>query len=113
MSKPWTREHDAHIARECEGFEVHRDARGEFYHKTSHNVTLVPQYNTDEAKLKRAAEAWRSRDEFARSYLVQSKKGSEPAWAMCIDLSLNTAANSDGDFALGWALYAITRGKDH
>lgn len=110
MSKPWTRKHDAHIARECEGFEVHSDARGEFYYRTPHQVNLVPQYNID--KIKRAAEAWRKQDEPSRFWLYLSPKSTKPAKATFYTNTLDEPAVAMGENACAWALYKITEGKD-
>ncbi len=59
----WTRAHDAHIARECEGLEEEYDGNAGQIVLIGAYWEPLPSYNTDPAACIRAAEAWRKKDE--------------------------------------------------
>ena len=59
----WTRAHDAHIARECEGLEVANNDAGWFVRGPGGFFRHADYYSTDPAAAIRAAEAWKVKDQ--------------------------------------------------
>lgn len=118
----WTRAHDAHIARECEGLKPIREKGmpehlwkwndlGENDIKASGAIWL-PNYKIDANARDRAAEAWR-KAKVGRWYTTTSEVndvlgGTMEPGAECCDF--NDRYIGDGPNALLWALYAVTGG---
>ncbi len=121
----WTRAHDAHIARECEGLEVekfeHLGGQPDYGVKTgrmpmrhpSQAYTPIDHYNTDPAACIRAAEAWRNQKP-GRSYETRSQideeVGTQPANAVCFSRTTQIAGGGQGESALAQALIRATGG---
>jgi len=110
----WTRAHDAHIARECEGLEIStidlRDG-GLVYH--DQNGKWMAHYNSDPAAAIRAAEAWRKKEK-GRWYKQESawEYGAEEASPAVAKVYVHSGENwyGTGDSALVQALYRATGG---
>lgn len=116
----WTREHDAVIARECEGTTF--DATNYTYEskpsiETGDVVWLpIPSYSTDLAACFRAAEAWKNVDIDRRCYSVTSAGNAQPT-AMCWisphslrGEHIYHGHDEEMAGALSWALYNAVKG---
>jgi len=117
----WTREHDAVIARECEGLAF--DATDYTYEskpsaETGDVVWLpIPHYSTDLAACFRAAEAWRKRlNVFLQITISTGQSGNTKA---SVNVVGNRGLSIDGETerepmspsqALAWALYNAVKG---
>ena len=111
MQSNWTRAHDAHIARECEGLEV-TDRYGTEWHEMRAGRPWKPvdTYFTDPAAAIRAAEAWRKKAE-GRYYETRSAMsdsfGDRPTSACCFHRHSLIAGAGE---TLAEALYNATGG---
>ena len=110
----WTREHDAWIARECDGMKAQKE-RGMperlWKWKGTNYYGYCPSYSTDIAACIRAAEAWRKRGE-GRTVKIEwegpdvkaglgDRVGGWHQWFSPCDRAA---------LALAWALYRATGG---
>ena len=111
----WTRSHDAHIARECEGWKqiISGPQRGFWQRPDGVHEVDEPSYLTDPAACIRAAEAWRNQKP-GRSYETRSRIddefGTHPASAVCFSQTNQIAGGGQGESALAQAIYRATGG---
>lgn len=118
----WTREHDAWLARHCEGLDIIPNGPdyvtfGGYYSRVSEApeelYKPISSYFTDPAAAIRASEAWRKK-ESGRWYECRSvftrKDGTEViAMAQCFKWE-KIVGIGDGEAALAKALYRATGG---
>lgn len=125
----WTREHDATLARECEGIEVchgipsFQEVVGGFLvipvkelgeaDYIDRRMVGIPRYSTDITACLRAAEAWKDVDKNNRGYEIRSM-GSENVRAQCWENvhgdSVRIGIGDTPAQALAWALYWTVKG---
>jgi hypothetical protein len=102
----WTRAHDAHIARECEGLEISTiDLRDGGLVHHDQNGKWMAHYNSDPAACIRAAEAWAAKDPEYRTWTM-ARAGT--LLAQCTDDGHQYI--HEGEDGLAWALYEATGG---
>lgn len=103
----WTRAHDAHIARECEGLEVRPTGDIGDYWVWSLDMPNHPvsRYLTDPSAAIRAAEAWAAKDAEFRTWSLH-RAGT--LLGQCTDDGHHYI--HEGEDGLCWALYNATGG---
>jgi hypothetical protein len=118
----WTRAHDAHIARECDGLEViwveGWGPNGSEPHRPSRTrkdwLEQVSFYHDDPAACIRAAEAWRKQKPGRWWQLTSEWNGrakDSPARAHTFS-DIRRTDSAEGSAALAWALYRATGGAE-
>ena len=98
----WTRAHDAHIARECEGWTL-KERPG--------YVVNWPHYNTDPAAAIRAAEAWRKKGKLRIARLSMHSRGCSSRLYDGLNW-LDEGPHTNPAAALAQALYRATGGPE-
>lgn len=119
MTQQWTRQHDAHIARECEGLKPIRE-KGMPEHLWKWNLMgrhsgqvkadYLSHYSTDIAACIRAAESWvKAGPDLRIDFHVDRKY----KWAqVCTGERWSSAHEETICAALAWALYRATGGME-